>query len=117
MENMGSFTLVVSFSRHDFRINEDSVAAALESALGGSAIDFWLLRLVIKCLFLMFLAKMWGFTLWTHDPTPALSLNATLICGEMGNLIGFMSLRFGRKNVMLSGSWLVLLSVGLPWVC
>ena len=41
MENLGSFTLVVSFSRHDFRLSEDSVAAALESALGGSAIDFF----------------------------------------------------------------------------
>ncbi|XP_073360204.1 uncharacterized protein [Aegilops tauschii subsp. strangulata] len=40
MENLGSFTLVVSFSRHDFRLSEDSVAAAFESALGGSAIDF-----------------------------------------------------------------------------
>ena len=39
MENTGSFTLVVSFSRHDFHLTEDSVAAALESALGGSAID------------------------------------------------------------------------------
>ena len=37
----GAFTLVVSFSRHDFRLNEDSVAATLESALGGSAIDLW----------------------------------------------------------------------------
>ena len=37
----GAFTLVVSFSRHDFRLNDDSVAAALESALGGSAIDLW----------------------------------------------------------------------------
>ena len=33
------FVMVVSFTRHIFRLNEDSVAAALESALGGSAID------------------------------------------------------------------------------
>ena len=39
--DQGAFTLVVSFSRHDFRLNEDSMAAALESALGGSAIDLW----------------------------------------------------------------------------
>ena len=34
-----SFILIVSFSRHAFRLSEDSVAAALEAALGGSAID------------------------------------------------------------------------------
>ena len=31
--------MVVSFGRHDFRLIEDSMAAALEAALGGSAID------------------------------------------------------------------------------
>ena len=31
--------MVVSFTRHNFRLDEDSVAAALESAIGGSAID------------------------------------------------------------------------------
>ena len=31
--------MVVSFSRHAFRVDEDFVAAALESAIGGSAID------------------------------------------------------------------------------
>src|SRR4051812_1798257 len=41
MDGRGAFTLVVSFSRHDFRLDEYSVAAALESALGGSAIDLW----------------------------------------------------------------------------
>ena len=30
---------MVSFSRHDFRLDEDFVAATLEAALGGSAID------------------------------------------------------------------------------
>ena len=39
MDGRGAFTLVVSFSRHEFRLDEDSVAAALESALGGSTID------------------------------------------------------------------------------
>lgn len=39
MDDTGRFIMVVSFSRHDFRLNEDSVAASLESALGGSAID------------------------------------------------------------------------------
>src|ERR1043165_7842430 len=34
------FALVVSFGRHAFRLDDDSVAHALESALGGSAIDF-----------------------------------------------------------------------------
>ena len=33
------FILIVSFSRHAFRLSEDSVAAALEAAIGGSAID------------------------------------------------------------------------------
>ena len=39
LEGSRPFVLVVSFSRHDFRLDEDSVAAALEAALGGSAID------------------------------------------------------------------------------
>ena len=34
-----SFILVVSFSRHAFRLSEDSVAAVLEAVIGGSAID------------------------------------------------------------------------------
>ena len=38
-DDMGRFILVMSFSRHIFHLNEDSVAAALESAIGGSAID------------------------------------------------------------------------------
>ena len=34
-----AFTLIVSFSRHAFRLSEDSVAVALEAAVGGSEID------------------------------------------------------------------------------
>ena len=40
MDDTGFFTMVISFGRHDFRLNEDSVAAALEAAIGGSAIEF-----------------------------------------------------------------------------
>ena len=40
MDDLGLFTMVVSFGRHDFCLNEDSVAAALEAAIGGSAIEF-----------------------------------------------------------------------------
>ena len=39
VDDTGHFIMVVSFSRHNFRLNDDSVAAALESAIGGSAID------------------------------------------------------------------------------
>ena len=39
MEDSEIFTMVVSFGRHSFRLNEDSVAAALEAAIGGSGID------------------------------------------------------------------------------
>ena len=45
LEGSRPFVLVVSFSRHDFRLDEDSVAAALEAALGGSAID-----LMVTCI-------------------------------------------------------------------
>ena len=38
-EDTGHFTLVVSFSRHVFRLDDHSVAAALEAADGGSAIE------------------------------------------------------------------------------
>jgi len=38
-DDTGHFIMVVSFSRHIFRLDEDSVAAALESAIGGSTID------------------------------------------------------------------------------
>ena len=38
-DSTGHFTLVVSFSRHDFRLNDHSVAAAPEAAIGGSAIE------------------------------------------------------------------------------
>ena len=40
MDDTGFFTMVISFGRHDFRLTEDSVAAALEAAIGGSAIEF-----------------------------------------------------------------------------
>ena len=39
-DDTAHFIMVVSFSRHVFRLNDDSVAAALESAIGGSAIEF-----------------------------------------------------------------------------
>ena len=39
-DDTGHFIMVVSFSRHIFHLNDDSVAAALESAIGGSAIEF-----------------------------------------------------------------------------
>ena len=39
VDDTGHFIMVVSFSRHDFHLNEDSVVAALESAIGGSTID------------------------------------------------------------------------------
>ena len=39
VEDSDIFTMVVSFGRHVFCLNEDSVAAALEAALGGSAIE------------------------------------------------------------------------------
>ena len=40
LEDGGRFTMIVSFSRHDFCLDEDSVVVALEAAIGGSAIDF-----------------------------------------------------------------------------
>ena len=40
MDDTGHFIMVVSFSRHLFRLNDDSVAATLESTIGGSAIEF-----------------------------------------------------------------------------
>ena len=40
VEDPSHFIMVVSFSRHDFRLSDDSVAVALEDALGGSAIEF-----------------------------------------------------------------------------
>ena len=39
VNDTGHFIMVVSFSRHIFRLDDDSVAAALESKIGGSAID------------------------------------------------------------------------------
>ena len=44
-DDTSHFIMVVSFSRHDFCLNEDSVAAALESAIGGSAIDLFVQRI------------------------------------------------------------------------
>ena len=41
MEDSEIFTMVVSFGRHSFRLNEDSVAAALEAAIGGPALILW----------------------------------------------------------------------------
>ena len=40
MDDTGFFTMVTSFGRHDFHLNEDSVVAVLEAAIGGSAIEF-----------------------------------------------------------------------------
>ena len=79
MGNMGSFTLVVSFSRHDFRLMEDYVVAALESASQLSGIRYSVL---------MFHARMLVFTLWIYDPSPALNSNATFSCGECGMKLG-----------------------------
>ena len=39
-DDMGSFIMLVSFRRHDFRLSDDSVAALLKAAIGGSAIEF-----------------------------------------------------------------------------
>ena len=39
-DDSSHFIMVVSFSGHIFRLEDDSVAAALESAIGGSAIEF-----------------------------------------------------------------------------
>ena len=39
MDDTGRFIMVVFFSRHIFRLDEDSLAAVLESTIGGSAID------------------------------------------------------------------------------
>ena len=38
-DDANHFIMVVSFSLHILHLNEDSLAAALESAIGGSAID------------------------------------------------------------------------------
>ena len=39
IKHLCSFTMVGSFGRHAFRLSEESVAAAIESAIGGSAIE------------------------------------------------------------------------------
>ena len=88
MENMGSFTLVVSFSRHDFRPAEDSVATDLESTLGLLPLISWSHPLVIGYSVLMFLVRMLDFTTWTHDLSPALNSNAIFIYGAMGEKLG-----------------------------
>jgi len=48
MEDSYIFTMVVSFGRHNFHLNEDSVAAALEAAIGGSGIDFMVFLITDK---------------------------------------------------------------------
>ena len=48
MDDTGFFTMVISFGRHVFRLHEDSVAAAIEAAIGGSAIEFMVFPLKDK---------------------------------------------------------------------
>ena len=38
-DGMDPFVMVVSFSRHVFRLSDNSVAAALEATIGGSTIE------------------------------------------------------------------------------
>ena len=40
MKHRRSFIMVVSFGRHVFHLSTDTIAAALESVIGGSAIEF-----------------------------------------------------------------------------
>ena len=71
--------------------------------------------LLIRYLVSLFHARLLAFILWTLDHTLALNSNVIFICGEMGVQIGYMNSKFGRKSVMLSGSWSVHLNVGQPW--
>ena len=40
MKHRRPFIMVISFGRHVFRLSPDTAAAALESVIGGSAIEF-----------------------------------------------------------------------------
>ena len=58
-----AFTLIVSFSRHAFWLCEDSAAAALEAAIGGSAIDLRVLHVKDKVFSFQVSCKQVGFIL------------------------------------------------------
>ena len=58
---MGSFTLIVSFSRDDFHVDEFSVADALEATIGGSAMDLWVSQIKDKVFSFNVSCKQVGF--------------------------------------------------------
>ena len=104
MDDTGHFIMVVSFSRHNFRLDEDSVAAALESAIGGSAIDLSVQLIKDKVFSFIVSCKRVGLLILQLRSSVCPQFNVSSIYGVMVALIGNVSLLFGRKNVMLNGS-------------
>ena len=95
--------MVVSFARHSFRLSEENVALALESAIGG-----YCSQLKVSCLrdqvFSFHVScKEFGFSSCISVASFALSLSVISISGIMAALIGKRSLGFGNQNATKSG--------------
>ena len=103
-KDTGHFTMVVSFSRHSFRLDVENVGLALESAIGG-----YCSQLKVSYLFCsMCHAKRWGSLSCITEAVFALNSNASFIFGAMVALIGKKSLGFGNRNATKSGRYLAL---------
>ena len=103
MKHHRPFIMVISFGRHVFRLSTDTVAAALESVIGGSAIEFRSLKSQIRfshskspACKLVFI-----FSIYVLSSVQVLSASSTY--GDMEVLIGVGNLLCGRSNVMLNG--------------
>ena len=103
MERTGSFTLVVSFSRHDFRLPEDLVAAALESALGGSAIDLMVSHVKDKVYSFQVSCKQVGFFIVDLCSYACTHFKCYFHLWGNGGPTGLENSKFGGKSVMRSG--------------
>lgn len=109
-DESGHLTMVVSFNRHSFRLNEDSVAATWKQLLVVMRLIYWSHALRTWSSHSMFRASRLVLSFLIFGLTLARNSNVFSIFGVREDPIGYMSLPFGRKSVMLNGSLLVLLN-------
>ena len=73
--------MVVSFGQHDFRLSDDSVVAALEAAIGGSAFELGVSCIRDKVYSFNVSSKQVGFCVLDLRSFACPNLNAILISG------------------------------------
>ena len=102
-EDTGHFIMVVSFARHTFRLDEETVGFALEAAIGGYCSHLKVCFLHHGVFSFNVSCKEVGFFILTRGVLFVISSSVSSTFGVMAAQIGRKNFVFGNQNAKRNG--------------